>query len=393
MIKNKLISPHGSGKLAPLLAPPSELTKLRNISTNLVWVPLTSRERSDLLLLAMGALNPLDGFLNEEDWHRSCSEMRLSNGILWPIPITKSIPKELAKTVNVGDEVVLFDPFENNRAMAILQITDIYKPDLNFECQQIYGTLDRAHPGANATLKQEPINIAGKVVVFDEGSMAETYSSLYLRPKDTRVLFNRLGWKSIAAFQTRNPMHRSHEHLVKLALELTDGVFIHQVLGRLKDGDYPPEVRTVAIDTLVKNYFPSHTVIQGGYPIHMRYAGPREALLHAIIRQNFGCSHLIVGRDHAGIGGFYGLFDSQNIFDTLWVGALKIIPLKFDVVFYCKACESMASAKSCPHPEEQHLRISGTRFREMINNNEEIPPEFSRPEIVSVIKKYYENKT
>ncbi|MEK7732414.1 MAG: sulfate adenylyltransferase, partial [Planctomycetota bacterium] len=216
------------------------------------------------------------------------------------------------------------------------------------------------------------------------------YKDLYLRPAESRALFAEKGWSRVAAFQTRNPMHRSHEHLAKIAVEVTDGVFIHQVLGKLKAGDIPAEVRTQAIEAMIENYFVPGTVIQAGYPIEMRYAGPREALIHALIRQNFGCSHLIVGRDHAGVGDYYGPFDAQHIFDTLWDGALETKPLKIDITFYCKKCYGMATAKTCPHGKEHQVNISGTKQREMLSKGEPIPPEFSRPEVVKILQEYYQ---
>jgi sulfate adenylyltransferase len=210
-----------------------------------------------------------------------------------------------------------------------------------------------------------------------------------MRPAESRALFAEKGWSRVAAFQTRNPMHRSHEHLVKIAVEVTDGVFIHQVLGKLKQGDIPAETRTRAIQAMIENYFVPGTVIQAGYPIEMRYGGPREALLHALIRQNFGCSHLIVGRDHAGVGDYYGPFDAQHIFDTLWPGALETKPLKIDITFYCKRCYGMATAKTCPHDKANHVSISGTKQRELLSKGEAIPPEFSRPEVVKILQEYY----
>ncbi|HYQ07954.1 MAG TPA: sulfate adenylyltransferase, partial [Xanthobacteraceae bacterium] len=213
--------------------------------------------------------------------------------------------------------------------------------------------------------------------------------NLYIRPAQARAMFLERGWSTVAAFQTRNPMHRSHEHLVKIAVEVSDGVFIHQVLGKLKAGDIPADVRTRAIQAMIDNYFWPGTVIQAGYPIEMRYGGPREALLHALIRQNFGCSHLIVGRDHAGVGDYYGPYDSQHIFEQLWPGALLTRPLKIDVTFYCRKCYGMATGKTCPHDPKYHISISGTQQRAMLSSNAEIPPEFSRPEVVAILKDYY----
>ena len=230
---------------------------------------------------------------------------------------------------------------------------------------------------------------AGPLRVLSEGDYPSTYPDLYIRPAQSRAMFLERGWSRVAAFQTRNPMHRSHEHLVKIAVEVTDGVFIHQVLGKLKEGDIPADVRTKAIQAMIDNYFRKGTVIQAGYPIEMRYAGPREALLHALIRQNFGCSHLIVGRDHAGVGDYYGPFDAHHIFDELWEGALQTRALKIDITFYCRKCHGMATAKTCPHGPEYHISISGTQQREMLTTGADIPPEFSRPEVVTILKEYY----
>ncbi len=239
-------------------------------------------------------------------------------------------------------------------------------------------------------MQQGEVNLAGPVVVLSEGHFPEKYSGLYLRPEQSRAMFAERGWSRVAAFQTRNPMHRSHEHLAKIAIEVTDGVFVHQVLGALKKpGDIPAEVRTAAIQAMIDNYFVPGTVIQAGYPIEMRYAGPREALIHALIRQNFGCSHLIVGRDHAGVGDYYGHYDAQHIFDELWDGALQTEPLKIDITFYCRRCDGMATARTCPHGADDRISISGTRQREMLTTGEDIPKEFSRPEVVAVLRAYY----
>jgi sulfate adenylyltransferase len=239
-------------------------------------------------------------------------------------------------------------------------------------------------------MQQGDVNLAGPVVCLSESHYPETYRNLYRRPAETRALFREKGWSTVAAFQTRNPMHRSHEYLAKVAIEVCDGVLIHQVLGALKPGDIPAEVRVEAIDTLVENYFVPGTAIQAGYPIEMRYAGPREALLHALFRQNFGCSHLVVGRDHAGVGDYYGPFDAHRIFDEIPEDSLRTRPLKIDITFYCRKCDGMATGRTCPHGEEERLGISGTRLREMFANHETIPPEFSRPEVIAVLQAYYD---
>ena len=386
-----LVSPHGGSTLSPLIAPEQKLAAVEKHARSLIQIPMTSREKSDLLLMAMGAYTPIKGFVGEADWVNICANMRLDDGLFWPIPISLSVAKTLAKNIAIGDDVVLIDPEDNNLPMAILSVTEKYFPDLEFECKHVFGTTNKAHPGVKNTLMQKEVNLGGEIIVFEEGDFPKSFKNLYLRPEKSRAMFQRLGWSRIAAFQTRNPMHRSHEHLVKIAMEVTHGVFIHQVLGKLKPGDIPAEVRVEAIDALINNYFPKNSVIQAGYPIEMRYAGPREALLHALVRQNFGCSHLIVGRDHAGVGDFYGPYDAQEIFDTLWDGALLTRPLKMDITFYCKKCYGMASARNCPHDSNDRINISGTEQREMLSSGKEIPTEFGRPEVVSVLREYYQS--
>jgi sulfate adenylyltransferase len=238
-------------------------------------------------------------------------------------------------------------------------------------------------------MSQPPVNLAGPIAALSEGHYPDTYTALYRRPAETRAMFEAKGWSKVAAFQTRNPMHRSHEYLAKIALEICDGLLIHQVLGALKAGDIPADVRVKAIDALVKSYFVAGTVIQAGYPIEMRYAGPREALLHALFRQNFGCTHLVIGRDHAGVGSYYGPYDSQRIFDTLPQGSLEIQPLKIDITFYCYKCKAMATNKTCPHDDADRLTVSGTRLREMFDRREAIPEEFSRKEVIAILQAYY----
>jgi sulfate adenylyltransferase len=385
-----LVPPHGGKPLNPLLAADDARKAEAERAKTLKRVDLTSREVSDLYMFAMGAYSPLTGFMGNEDWRSCCSDMRVSGGLFWPIPITLPVDQATADGLSLGEDVALADG-ESGQICAILKLEEKYGIDKQFECESVYRTSDESHPGVQKVLAQGDVNLAGPVTVLDEGDLPSTFPNLYIRPTEARQIFKDMGWRRVAAFQTRNPMHRSHEHLVKIAVEVCDGVFIHQVLGKLKAGDIPGEVRTRAIQAMIDGYFRKNTVIQAGYPIEMRYAGPREALLHAVIRQNFGCSHLIVGRDHAGVGDFYGPFDAQNIFDELWDGALITQPLKIDITFYCKKCDGMATAKTCPHGPDEHISISGTRQREMLTNNEPIPPEFSRPEVVAVLQDYYQN--
>lgn len=385
-----LVSPHGGGPLKPLLLPTTERADEIKRAEKLTKVPLSSREVSDLFMLAMGAYTPLDGFMGAEDWRSCCTDMVTSGGLFWPIPITLSCDESLAGGIAIGQKVALVDG-SSGEILAVQTVSEKYAIDRNLECREVFRTTDAAHPGVKKVMEQPAVNLAGPIMALSEGHFPETYKGLYLRPAETRAMFEANGWSKVAAFQTRNPMHRSHEYLAKVAIEICDGLLVHQVLGALKPGDIPAEVRVDAIDALIKNYFVPGTVIQAGYPIEMRYAGPREALLHAVFRQNFGCTHLVVGRDHAGVGSYYGPFDAHHIFDTLPVGSMQIQPLKIDVTFFCYKCNGMATGKTCPHGAEDRLAISGTRLREMFANKETIPEEFSRREVVDVLQAYYDS--
>ncbi len=387
---SNLVPPHGSDSLRPLLLPESERAEALRRAAGLKQVPMSSREVSDLLMLGMGAYTPLDGFMREADWRGCCEHMQLAGGLFWPIPITLSCTQELGDSIAIGEDVALADG-ETGDVLGILTVEEKYAIDTEFECSHVFRTTDPKHPGVDKVLSQGPVNLGGAVETVSEGHFPDTYAGLYHRPAETRAMFLEKGWSKVAAFQTRNPMHRSHEYLAKIAIEICDGVLIHQVLGALKPGDIPAEVRVGAIDALVNNYFVDGTIVQAGYPIVMRYAGPREALLHAVLRQNFGCSHQIVGRDHAGVGDYYGPFDAQHIFDTLPEGSLRTEPLCIDITFFCYRCNGMATGKTCPHSAEDRLAISGTRLREMFANGESIPPEFSREEVVEVLREYYDS--
>jgi sulfate adenylyltransferase len=384
----ELVPPHGGGELRPLLVPAAERSDALKRAVSLKKVILTSREVSDLLMLGMGAYTPLAGFMGKADWVSVCVDMKLSDGVFWPIPITLSATHDVADAISIGEEVVLVDG-QSGEVLGTLEVSEKYAIDKLLECGDVYRTTDEKHPGVQKIMAQGEVNLAGRVQVLSEGCFPQKYPDLYMRPEQSRALFVERGWLRVAAFQTRNPMHRSHEYLAKVAIEVTDGVFIHQVLGALKPGDIPAEVRTTAIQAMIDNYFVPNTVIQAGYPIEMRYGGPREALIHALIRQNFGCTHLIVGRDHAGVGEYYGPYDAQHIFDELWDGALHTVALKIDITFFCKKCDGMATNKTCPHGADHRISISGTRQREMLINGEEIPGEFSRPEVVAILRDYY----
>jgi sulfate adenylyltransferase len=384
----QLVPPHNSEQVKPLLLPEEERNEERRRAETLRKIPLDSRAVSDIFMLGMGAYTPLGGFMGHDDWRGACVDMKLASGIFWPIPITLPVDKELAASIGAEEEVALVNA-ETGEILAVMDVRDKYAADKKLEAEHVYRTADPKHPGVAKVMAQGDVNLAGPVSVLSEGEYPKKYPSLYIRPAEARAMFLERGWSKVAAFQTRNPMHRSHEYLVKIAVEVLDGVFVHQVLGKLKADDIPAEVRTQAIQAMIDNYFRDGTVIQAGYPIEMRYAGPREALLHALIRQNFGCSHLIVGRNHAGVGDYYGPFDAHRAFDELWDGALLTKALKFDVTFYCRKCYGMATAKTCPHDSKEHISISGTQQREMLSKGADIPPEFSRPEVVAILKKYY----
>ncbi len=385
---SKLVPPHGSDHLMPLLVPEAERAGALQNARTLKQVPMSSRETSDFLMLGMGAYTPLSGFMGNNDWRSCCAEMKISGNLFWPIPITLSCAKALAESIAIDESVALVDE-ASAEIMGTLKVSDKYSIDKELECRQIFGTDDPKHPGVAKVLAQGEINLGGTVTALSEGRYPEQYKGLYFRPDETRALFEEKGWSRVAAFQTRNPMHRSHEHMAKIAIEVCDGVLIHQVLGALKPGDFPAAVRVKAIEVLTENYFVPNTYIQAGYPIEMRYAGPREALLHALFRQNFGCSHMMIGRDHAGVGDYYGPFDAHHIFDTLPAGSLVTQPIKIGVTFYCFKCDGMATDRTCPHDDKGRLQISGTRLREMFAKGENIPDEFSRPEVAAVLREYY----
>ncbi|MBA7496645.1 Sulfate adenylyltransferase [subsurface metagenome] len=385
---SKLVPPYG-GRLLPSLVHGSEREKGIKEAEPLPEVRLNSREVSDLIMLAMGAFSPLPGFMGKADYQRVVREMRLTDGLLWPIPITLSLSKEEADKIKEGERIALLNS-DNNEILGSMLVEEKYSYDKRVEALQVFGTDDEQHPGVKKIYEQGEVYLGGPVKVFSEGSYAETFPE-FARPAETRAIFTDKGWTTIAAFQTRNPMHRSHEYLTKIALEVCDGLLIHPIVGRLKAGDIPAEVRMECYRALLDNYYPKDRVVLKVYPMEMRYAGPREAILHAIIRQNFGCSHLIVGRDHAGVGSYYGPFDAQKIFDELSPGDLYIQPLKLDSTFWCIKCGSMASLKTCPHADEDRLAISGTKLREMLAKGERPPEEFSRKEVIDILVKYYQS--
>ena len=339
-------------------------------------------------MLGIGGFTPLEGFMSPADWQGVCDEMRTGDGLFWPIPITLSTDEETARAITPGEDIALIDP-DTDAPLAIMTVREKYRIDKAHECQAVFRTTDPAHPGVRMVMQQGDVNLAGPVHVLSDGGFSERYGALFMTPEQTRSEFERLGWSRVAAFQTRNPMHRSHEYLAKIAVEVCDGVLVHSLLGNVKPGDIPADVRTRAIATLIANYFRPGTVLQAGYPLDMRYAGPREALLHALFRQNYGCAFLVVGRDHAGVGSYYGPFDAHRIFDEIPGDALAIRPLKIDWTFWCYRCAGMASARTCPHDDADRLLVSGTKLRKWLSEGDPVPAEFSRPEVLAILREYY----
>ena len=383
-----LVKPHGGGELKPLLLEGEARRAELKRAGGLPKLTVSSREKGDLVMLGQGGFTPLDGFMTHADWAGVCDGMKLADGLFWPIPITLSTDKQSAANLKIGGEVALIDP-DDASILATLTVTEKYSIDKAHECMMVFKTTDAEHPGVKMVMEQGEVNLAGPVKVLSLGGFPEKYGELFMSPKQTRALFESYGWSKVAAFQTRNPMHRSHEYLAKVAIEVCDGVMIHSLLGNLKPGDIPAEVRAQAIGVLTDNYFVKKTVVQAGYPLDMRYAGPREALLHALFRQNYGCSHLIVGRDHAGVGSYYGPFDAHHIFDQIPKGALETQALKIDWTFWCFKCGGMASARTCPHADEHRLLLSGTKLRKLLSEGQAVPAEFSRPEVLEVLRAYY----
>ncbi len=383
-----LVRPHGGGALKALMLTGEALAAERARARSLPAVRVSSREKGDLIMLGIGGFTPLDGFMTRADWEGVCDGMRTASGLFWPIPITLSVDEVVADGIKTGAEIALVDP-DAEEILATMRVSEKYRIDKAHECMSVFRTTDLEHPGVKMVMQQADVNLAGPVKVLSDGGFKAKYGALFMTPAETRAEFERLGWSRVAAFQTRNPMHRSHEYLAKVAIETCDGVLVHSLLGNLKPGDIPAEVRARAIAVLVEKYFHANTVVQAGYPLDMRYAGPREALLHALFRQNYGCSHQIVGRDHAGVGSYYGPFDAHHIFDEIPKDALETQPLKIDWTFWCYKCGGMASARTCPHADADRLLVSGTKLRKWLSEGSEVPAEFSRPEVLEILREYY----
>jgi sulfate adenylyltransferase len=409
---SNLIPPHGGKGLTCCLLEGAALEAEKTKAEGLKKIEISPREKGDLIMMGIGGFSPLTGFMTKADWKGVCDDFLMTDGTFWPIPVTLSADKADADAINVGDDIALYDP-EGKEIMATMNVTEKYEmtqADKEYECEKVFmgeGTKTTKefwevarddHPGVQMVMNQKDVNLAGPVKVLSEGDYPSKYKDIYQRPAESRKRFEDRGWKEVAALQLRNPMHRSHEYLAKIAVEVCDGVFIHSLVGNLKPGDIPAEVRVRCIDALVKNYFVEDKVVQGGYPLDMRYAGPREGLLHATFRQNYGCSRMIIGRDHAGVGDFYGMFEAQTIFDKIPKPegegkALLCTPLKIDWTFYCYKCDGMASLRTCPHDKKDRVLLSGTMLRKMLSEGGDLPDHFGRDEVVAILREYYEGLT
>jgi sulfate adenylyltransferase len=366
---DRLIKPHGGTLVDRLGERPDGVESLETLT-------LTSREVSDLDMLATGALSPLEGFMGRADYESVVEDMRLENGLAWALPVCLAVP-----AAPLGDRVALAD--ESGRPLAVLDVHEVFEYDKEREAERCFRTTETEHPGVARLFDQHPLYLSGRVTVFDR--VPPAFPELALDPADTRGAFAERGWKRVVGFQTRNPIHRAHEYLTKVALETVDGLLIHPLVGETKSDDVPAATRVECYRVLVDGYYPADRVVVSAFPAAMRYAGPREAIWHAICRKNYGCSHFIVGRDHAGVGSYYGTYDAQLIFDEFEPHELDIEPMFFEHSFWCKTCGAMASAKTCPHPSDDHVFLSGTKVREMLGNGKLPPVEFSRPEVAEVL--------
>lgn len=376
------VQPHG-GKLINRIAKPSEAETLLEKSKSLRAIHLINRRISDLEMIAVGAFSPIEGFLCRADYENVVVNKRLASGLPWTIPVTLAVIREEAEEIELDEEIVLVDSHENS--LAILQVEEKYAYNREREARLVYGTTDLKHPGVFNLYRRGDVHLGGKITLIQRSSKIDTFSGHRLDPIDTRHEFASRGWRRIVGFQTRNPVHRAHEYIQKAALETMDGLLLHPLVGETKSDDIPAEVRMKCYEVLLENYYPRDRVLLSVLPAVMRYAGPREAIFHALVRKNYGCSHFIVGRDHAGVGSYYGTYDAQYIFDEFEEDELGITPMFFDHTFFCRKCESMASIKTCPHADKDHVTLSGTKVRELLSQGVLPPQEFSRPEVARVL--------
>ncbi len=377
---DRLIPPHG-GTLVVSMVDEAERAELQVRAETLPQLPIGSRQLADLEMLAIGAYSPLSGFMSRADYLSVVNEMQLASGLPWSVPITLSTTQQHIEKLRRGSEVALVS--EQGAIQAVMTVEDIFGYDKRHEARMVYRTQDEAHPGVAVLYGQGDVLLGGPVRVL--ALQQQAFAQYRLTPAQARAQFAERGWQRIVGFQTRNPVHRAHEYIQKCAMETVDGLFLHPLVGDTKGDDIPAEVRMRCYEVLVANYYPANRVVLGVLPAAMRYAGPREAIFHALLRKNYGCSHFIVGRDHAGVGSYYGTYDAHHIFEEVDAKKLGIIPMFFDHTFFCRACDAMASSKTCPHGIEHHVTLSGTRVRQMLQAGEIPPREFSRPEVAQVL--------
>jgi sulfate adenylyltransferase len=352
---------------------------------------LSSVSVSDIELIANGAYSPLTGFMTRADYESVVDSMRLSSGVVWPIPITLPVEPDFAGALREGDEIALYQPTGTGpHLLATMEVQEIYTYDRDKEAREVYRTTEDAHPGVARVHAQGKVLLGGPISVLNQ-PLEQELPELCYTPAQTRRMFASNGWRRIVGFQTRNPIHRAHEYIQKAALEIVDGLFLHPLVGDTKADDIPAEVRIKSYEAVLRDYYPADRVLLAAFPAAMRYAGPREAIFHALCRKNYGCTHFIVGRDHAGVGNYYGTYDAQTIFDEFELADIGIIPLFFEHAFFCRKCGTIVTAKTCPHSREDWLYLSGTQVREMLSRGEAPPPEFTRPEVAAVLIEGYRN--
>ena len=382
-----LIDPHG-GKLINRVCEGRVREYLLDGIPKMERILLNDREVSDLEMISIGAFSPLEGFMGEDDYLSVLRNNRLRDGYPWTIPITLAVSKGDERRFIIDEDIALCD--RNGKVLGVLYLEGKYNRDREKEAEIVYGTKDDAHPGVAALYEAGDVLLSGKVAMINSPDHGEL-TDMLLDPKETRLLFYYKGWRSVVAFQTRNPIHRAHEYIQKCALEVVDGLLLHPLVGTTKEDDIPARVRIDCYRVLLEKYYPRNRTILSVFPACMRYAGPKEAILHAIARKNYGCTHFIVGRDHAGVGNYYGTYDAQKIFDEFEPEEIGITPLRFEHAFYCNECGSMATTKTCPHGGESHIFLSGTKVREMLAAGETPPPEFTRSEVASVLMEWQQS--
>ena len=408
---SKLVAPHGGKGLVCALLEGAEKEAELKKAAGLKQIEISARAKGDLIMMGIGGFSPLTGFMTKADWKGVCENFQMADGTFWPVPITLDVSAADAADISVGEEIALVRNGVTFATMKVEEKFEMTEADKKWECEKVFmgegeesvdgnfwkiGPED--HPGVIMVMAQKEFNLAGPVKVLSEGEYPVEYPGVYLKPAETRALFDERGWANVAALQLRNPMHRSHEYLCKIAVEVCDGVLIHSLIGNLKPGDIPAKIRIKAIDILIDKYFVKENVYSAGYPLDMRYAGPREGLLHATFRQNYGVNFMLIGRDHAGVGDFYGLFEAQTIFDRIPVTGddakdLLCKPMKIDWTFYCHECDGMASMRTCPHGKDSRVILSGTKLRKALSDGAEIVDHFGRDEVLDHLREYYEGLT